>query len=552
MSVVDHDSTIDAETAATNSWVESTRIAQDKLLPTLTIAFHPDVSRVGHQAVVQSLLDGKPVGISRHEPIFADSGGSQAEPLRHRFVSRQPVTIRLAGDSLVVSPAAGRKVLINGDWATTETRLPVELLQLGIVLQLVGGVTLILKNQRRGGPANYGLVGVSDGIADVRRQIEQVGPLPHTVLIRGESGTGKELVASALHAVSPRAQREFIAVNMAALNKGTAAAQLFGHVRGAFTGANKEGKGYFREAEGGTLFLDEIGTTEDAVQGMLLRALENREIQPVGDTKVHPVDVRLIAATDADLEQMKEHRQFNSALYNRLAAYELMLPALRERREDVGLLFFSFLRQELESMGAAHKLDDTGGERNWFSTRWMPKLLEYPWPGNVRELRNAAANMAVNSAQSERAAFAPSWERILDGTAGADGLTGSGRYSTAPPVTVQSPLPPQSSPPAPGRSGISRSASERLRPSELSDDTLLRVMSEHRWVVEAAAKSLGISKTSLYELVKKHPDIPQASDLSEQQVSRALEENQNRTERAAQQLKVSPRALQRRIKELGL
>jgi two-component system nitrogen regulation response regulator GlnG len=176
------------------------------------------------------------------------------------------------------------------------------------------------------------------------------------VLLRGETGTGKELAARALHDAGPRRRRGFLAVNMGAVPPTLAAAELFGAARGAFTGADQKRIGYFTRADGGTLFLDEIGETPAEVQILLLRALDNREIQPVGGGDPQPVDVRLIAATDADLEGAMAAVRFRSTLLHRLSGYEIFLPQLRDRREDFGRLFLHFLSQELEATGQTGRL----------------------------------------------------------------------------------------------------------------------------------------------------------------------------------------------------
>jgi DNA-binding NtrC family response regulator len=199
------------------------------------------------------------------------------------------------------------------------------------------------------------------------------------VLIKGEPGTGKELVAEALWALSPRRDRLFHRLNCAALAPELAHSELFGHQRGAFTGAQQSRSGKFRLAEGGTLFLDEVGDLPFSVQPLLLRAVEQGEIEPVGGDGVCRVNVRLIAATNQNLPQLITHGRFRRDLYDRLAVLEIDLPPLRQRGEDVFLLAQHFLeaearRYERPVMG--------------FSSRALSRLQAYPWPGNVRELRN--------------------------------------------------------------------------------------------------------------------------------------------------------------------
>src|SRR6185436_13729067 len=184
--------------------------------------------------------------------------------------------------------------------------------------------------------------------------------------LRGETGTGKELLARAIHQASSRRAAPYFALNMAAIPASLAAAELFGAAKGAFTGADRRRVGYFGRAQGGTLFLDEIGELPADLQPLLLRVLENGEIQPVGGEETLRVDVRILAATDANLESAIEEGRFRAPLFHRLSGYELRLPSLRERRDDIGRLFIHFLRQELAALGEADRLADPGPEgRPW-------------------------------------------------------------------------------------------------------------------------------------------------------------------------------------------
>jgi two-component system response regulator GlrR len=200
-----------------------------------------------------------------------------------------------------------------------------------------------------------------------------------SVLVQGQSGTGKELLARAIHKASPRAGNAFVALNCSAIPESLFESELFGHAKGAFTGATRDHQGLFRAAEGGTLFLDEIGDMPPGFQVKLLRALQERVIRPVGSTESIPIDVRIISATHQDLEQAREENTFREDLYYRLNVVELELPSLSERREDIPLLANHFLRT----------LPDT--ERRGvkgFSPEAMEAMLSAPWPGNVRQLYN--------------------------------------------------------------------------------------------------------------------------------------------------------------------
>jgi two-component system response regulator HydG len=216
--------------------------------------------------------------------------------------------------------------------------------------------------------------------------VESVAPTDATVLLLGESGTGKELLARAIHDRSARHGRPFLAINCSALSDTLLESELFGHVRGAFSGASTSRLGVFEEASGGTLFLDEIGDISAAMQVRLLRALQEGEIKPVGSTEIRKVDVRVVAATNRDLEAAVKAGIFRQDLYYRLHVVPLELPALRERREDVPLLVHHFLRRYAEKFGKP-------------VTQVSPAALEalqaHSWPGNVRELENVVQRAVV-------------------------------------------------------------------------------------------------------------------------------------------------------------
>jgi len=223
------------------------------------------------------------------------------------------------------------------------------------------------------------IVGTGKEIRDVFEQIAQVADSNTTVLIRGESGTGKELVAHAIHYNSPRSARPFIKVNCAALPESLIEAELFGHEKGAFTGAVTAKKGRFEMAEGGTLFLDEIGDLSPAMQVKLLRVLQEREFERVGGIETIKVNVRLIAATNVDLERAVQDSRFRSDLYYRLNVFSIYLPPLRERKTDILLLAEHFLDKYAKQNTKQIKR---------ISTSAIDMLMSYHWPGNVRELEN--------------------------------------------------------------------------------------------------------------------------------------------------------------------
>ncbi len=231
-----------------------------------------------------------------------------------------------------------------------------------------------------------GLIGESAPIREVLVKVEQMAPVSSTVLVEGESGTGKELVARAIHNLSPRRGRPFIAVNVGALPETLLESELFGHEKGAFTGATERRLGRFELADTGTLFLDEIGDIPPATQVKLLRVLEEREVTRVGGTIPIKVNVRVVAATNQPLKELVESGAFRSDLYYRLNVLSIYLPPLRERREDIPLLVRRFVRE----FSALHDRPFRG-----ISSDAMKILMAYVWPGNVRQLRNLIESMVV-------------------------------------------------------------------------------------------------------------------------------------------------------------
>jgi two-component system response regulator HydG len=230
------------------------------------------------------------------------------------------------------------------------------------------------------------IIGRSPRMKDLLDLMAMVAPSEATVLITGESGTGKELIATALHRNSPRREQPLVVVNCAALTESLLESELFGHERGAFTGADRRREGRFMQASGGTIFLDEIGETSPAMQAKLLRVVQNREIQRVGGETVIPVDVRIVAATNRNLEAAVRQGKFREDLFYRLNVMTLDVPALRQRREDIPLLAQHFLQRY-----ARKNRKETAG----FTPLAMDMLIKYDWPGNVRELENAIERAVI-------------------------------------------------------------------------------------------------------------------------------------------------------------
>ena len=239
-----------------------------------------------------------------------------------------------------------------------------------------------------------GLVGSSPAFRDVLRQISEVSSSRATVLLQGESGTGKELVARAIHGASPRKLKPFVAVNCAAIPEALLESELFGHVKGAFTGAIANREGRFAAATGGTLFLDEIGDMPLGVQAKVLRAIQEQTFEPVGATRSVTVDVRFVAATHRDLRRQADQGAFREDLYYRLNVFPIAIPPLRSRQGDVALIAEHFLKRHAQAMGK---------QLSGFSEAARLAMEAYGWPGNIRELQNCVerAVIVARSAQVE-------------------------------------------------------------------------------------------------------------------------------------------------------
>jgi formate hydrogenlyase transcriptional activator len=238
---------------------------------------------------------------------------------------------------------------------------------------------LYLENEIRGEMDFEGIVGQSSGLRHVLELVETVAPSDSTVLLLGETGTGKELIARAIHDRSRRRDRTFVKLNCAAIPTGLLESELFGHERGAFTGAISQKTGRLELADNGTLFLDEVGDIPTDVQPKLLRALQEREFERLGSTQTKKVNVRLVAATNRDLEKMIEAREFRSDLYYRLNVFPIRIPPLRERPEDIPLLVRYFAQKYGRRMEKQIESIPTGA---------LKKLSDWHWPGNIRELEN--------------------------------------------------------------------------------------------------------------------------------------------------------------------
>ena len=323
--------------------------------------------------------------------------------------------------------------------------------------QLARQVDLLQRQIQPGGSLDA-LVGESDAMVRVRDLICRAAAAPGTVLITGETGTGKELAARAIHAASSRSARPFVALNCAALAESLLENELFGHARGAFTGAASSRAGLIEHASGGTLFLDEIGTMAVGLQAKLLRTLESGEVRRIGENESRHVDVRFVAATNVDLESAVRARTFRNDLYYRVNVHRVHMPPLRERAGDIPVLVRHFLGR----YGAPVAITGCSDEA-------MAILAAFDYPGNVRQLEHFVQR-AVAVAQ-------PPTMQVAD----------------LPEETTQPAAPP---PAAEGTVVAARQRAERER--------IVATLAKHRGEVTAAAKELQISRTTMWRLMKKH------------------------------------------------
>jgi len=320
----------------------------------------------------------------------------------------------------------------------------------------------VLREQLRTRPGFGGLIGISPKMQRVYKLVEKVSQHNYPVLILGESGTGKELVARSIHFAGPRQKKPFVPVDCSGLVPTLIESELFGYVKGAFTGAQTSRTGLLESAEGGTVFLDEIGDLPIDLQAKLLRALQEREIRPVGATDRTRINVRVIAATNRDLETAIRTGGFRQDLYFRLNVVQVKLPALRERKSDIPLLVSSFLDKFSDADGTARTLAEDA----------MRRLMAYDWPGNVRELENAI----------ERAVALSSGPILHAGD-----LPSNLQYTTVDKLAE---------------------TNEFLPLEELERRAILRALRETAGDKLAAARLLGIGKTTLYRKLKQYEAQP--------------------------------------------
>ncbi len=497
------------------------------LVPGLVVLFHPELRRIGERAVLLG-LGGGGEALSRATPLFAQPGSGERRPLADPHLSRAPFHLAAGRQpgAIAISTAGSRaSLVIDGEPLAGERELPAEAVREGVVLTLASQVVLLLTLVDPSPPGDlpaFGLVGESPRMVRLRQEIRRVAPLAVPALLRGETGTGKELVARALHQASPWRGGPFVALNLGAIPPTLAAAELFGAERGAFTGADRRRAGAFERAHGGTLFLDELGEAPAEVQVLLLRALESRTVRTVGGDRERPVEVRVVAATDADLDEAIRAGRFRAPLLHRLSGYEIALPPLGERREDFGRLLLAWLKREL-----GEPLPDLP----WLSAPLVARLAAGTWPGNVRQLGNVVRQLAVLGRDTTPGALLGELHRLLAPTA----TTEAASPTTTPAMAA-----------TPASRPVYRDA------STVSEEELQAALTAHGYRLQRVAAALGVARPSLYDRIAKSSVARKAADLSRAEIAAAERSHDGELAAMAAALGVSVPGLRRRQKQLGM
>lgn len=476
--------------------------ASDQLVPCLGVVWHPDFSRIGDIAFLNT-GENAVSELSRALPLFKNINNGTECPLADQRISRKAVMVKYLGRSgfLITPPQSKMLVMVNGRLISEPTTVMLSDLGSDVILTLANSVILSIfmgSATPSNAPLKAGLLGVSAQIQQTWQVIERAGPTDLPVLIKGETGTGKELAAQALHLASGRASEAMVSLNMATLSSELGAADLFGASRGAFTGATRDRMGLFEQATCSSIFLDEIGDAPASIQAMLLRILETGEYRRVGETKLRKTSARVIAATDRALVA----KDFSQPLLRRLENIVLTMAPLRERRVDIGLMIIHFLSQQGNLA------------RTPYMAPWIGSLALYSWPGNVRELRNVVQQMAIDQV----------------------------------PEVLKTPMEPEDKV---VRLAIAKPKAEYRTKESVTEVEILEALDDNDWSIKDAAAALNISRTILYELMDQAPTIRRVDDLSAEEIKSVIDSTPTGLKDWAKILRVSKEALRRRIKQLG-
>lgn len=499
----------------------------------VTLLWHPQPQRLGQRTVLAE--PGGTLPINRFSPLFLDARGA-GEPLGETCISRDPLRLHWDSDgSVVLQPSAGRMTCeVNGSPVSSPITLAAATVRAGAIVILAGRIALcvhtvdVMPDAVAAGAGS--LVGVSSAMARLRRQVSVAGPSDLPVLVLGETGTGKELVAQSLHRASARASRPIVSVNMAALPQDLAAAELFGSVRGAYTGAQSARKGLWASADQGTLFMDEVGDMPHTVQPMLLRALETGEFRPVGASQAERANVRVIAATDRDLTA-----GFNQPLRHRLEGFVIHTIPLRLRRDDIGVLAAHFLASSSLPSGGLRAMPDS----------LIRAVCLHSWPGNVRQLAQAMRRLALAS----NAGRWPSVDELLGGPLHPLHFEPETASALQAASQEQPAIHPEDASDA-GATPVPDRIAYR-KPSSITQGMLMEALEANGWSLRPAALQLGVSRPSLYNLLSLH-GIRQAEQVGRDEIEAAWRVAGADLARLASHLKTPREGLRRRLRALGL
>jgi DNA-binding NtrC family response regulator len=490
----------------------------------LTIIFHPDTSRIGYKSIVPLQKGTDPWVLGRNSPTFNGDTGLASKALEDRHVSRVALQFVYQKKRLMVRRFESASRCCIG---STEVQDSVELrwdkLLKGVPIMLAHSIVLMLRLAKRravqvplGGQGNA-LRGGSACIEAIHQQVIHAAKSDVDVMIRGETGTGKELVATAIHRASGRAEAPMVSVNMAAIPSELAAAALFGSSRGAFTGADRATLGYFEQAQGGSLFLDEIGETSLEVQPLLLRALQQREIQVVGGV-IKRIDVRVISATDAALDAVG--CDFKAALRHRLGAFEIVLPPLREHPEDIGELLLYFLQGSAAEAQRSEVLPQAqSAERDIAAWALLFfRFVSYSWPGNVRELANFSRQIILASEKNLTLN-----DHLYSALFSSSGKPHSADSSTA-----------------------------RRKIDDIDDAAFDQAMVSNGCEALRVALQLGVSRSAVYRRIKTSIRYRLATDIPLDELQSMLIQHDGDSIIVARQLQVSVKSLRCHLRNLHL
>lgn len=568
-------------------------------VPRLRLLYHVDLSRIGAVSHPSAALEaGEWLPIGRGEPLFATPSPQDLwRPLADPMISRTQLRIRWLRESacfeLAPAPAARRKLhaprLCAGTAGAGEEIQSTVRLPAGSCVAIEDRVLIGLEVMSRSygiDEDRLGFVGESEEMWRLRRDVAEIGRFRRPALILGETGAGKELVASAIHRAGSGRAGPFVPVNCAALPEQLVESMLFGHTRGAFTGADVSRDGLFRAAHGGTLFLDELCEMCIGIQPKLLRTLQDGLVTAVGQHKSAPVDVRLLAATNRDPQTEITAGRLRADLYHRLAAHVVCVPPLRARRLDIPALFVHFLDRQRRDHLELERLWREGQRwRAVIPLSFFVDLMRGVWAGNVRELENVAEQTARRNLgegpfqppglppEPVAASAASSDARAPHGnTAQQTEPAPPGVWTRAPPATaLRATLAEVSEELGIARKTLAKLLDEEslgalLRESAAAEDgtiertgrlraraaeSLLAVLCKHDFNQAQAAKALGVSAWTLIRLMQEL-GFPRPADLSAAEIRAGLDSAGGDVAEAASLLKVSEHGLKKRLSELGL